>query len=344
LVTAGEAAVGAGVFDAGIEILRRSVADARDTHDRGLEARALAALGTAYVHGARGRDVEGATVLHEALAAAEEVAEHGLVAAACRELGYIELKRARYERADAWLARSEAVAPDRDSRTAAAAIHGVVASDRGRTVEAWALAFLGRSHLLRREWEPARLALTQGLAVTRSAGWTTFLPFPQSLLAEVELAEARIDQAAATFEAAFALGCQIGDPCWEGMAARGIGLIHATNGQVDEAIAWLDDARTRCMRIADAYLWVQAYCLDALCGVAVRHTRPEAGAWVADLETLAARTGMSELLVRAHLHRTALGDRAAAETASLFADRLDNPAVLRDIRDAAPEGWNAARA
>ena len=201
-------------------------------------------------------------------------------------------------------------------------------------LEAWALAFLGRSHLLRQEWEPARLALTQGLAVTRSAGWTTFLPFPQSLLAEVDLAEERIDQAAASFESAFALGCQIGDPCWEGMAARGIGLIHATNGQIDEAVAWLDDARTRCMRIADAYLWVQAYCLDALCGVAVKHTRPEAGAWIADLETLAARTGMSELLVRAHLHRNALGDRNAAQTASLFADRIDNPAVLRGISDA----------
>jgi DNA-binding SARP family transcriptional activator len=356
LITAGDAAIGAGVFEAGIETLRRSVADARETHDRGLEARALAALGTAFVHGARGRDVEGATVLHEALAVAEEVSAHGLVAVACRELGYIEMKRARYERADAWLARSEGIAPDRDSRAAAVAIHGAVASDRGRTVqaierlssaaadaraldkprlEAWALAFLGRSHLLRQEWEPARSALTQGIAVARSAGWTTFLPFLQSLLAEVDLAEARIDQAAASFEAAFALGCQIGDPCWEGMAARGIGLIYATNGRIDEAIAWLDDARTRCMRIADAYLWVQAYCLDALCGVGIKHKRPEARAWVDDLETLAARTGMSEMLVRAHLHRTALGDRDAVETAILFADRIDNPAVLRGISSAA---------
>jgi hypothetical protein len=151
----------------------------------------------------------------------------------------------------------------------------------------------------------------------------------------VDLAEARIDKAAASFEAAFALGCQIGDPCWEGMAARGIGLIHATNGRIDEAIAWLDDARTRCMRLADGYLWVQAHCLDALCGVGIKYRRPEARAWVADLETLAARTGMSEMLVRAQLHRTALGDRNAAETASLFADRLDNPAVIRGIRDAA---------
>ena len=89
------------------------------------------------------------------------------------------------------------------------------------------------------------------------------------------------------------------------------------------------------MRIADAYLWVQAYCLDALCGVGIKHTQPEARAWVADLETLAARTGMSEMLVRAYLHRTALGDRNASETATLFADRIDNPAVLRGISSTA---------
>jgi hypothetical protein len=44
---------------------------------------------------------------------------------------------------------------------------------------------------------------------------------------------------------------------------------------------------------------------------------------------------MSEMLVRAHLHRNALGDRNAAETATLFADRIDNPAILRGISSAA---------
>ena len=92
-----------------------------------------------------------------------------------------------------------------------------------------------------------------------------------------------------------------------------------------------DDARTRCVRIPDAYLWVHAYCLDALCDVAIQVDSPHARAWVGDLETLAARTGMNEMLVRAQLHRVALGDARAGETARLFAERIDNPAVLRRV-------------
>ncbi|MGH2383130.1 MAG: hypothetical protein ACRDG7_18165 [Candidatus Limnocylindria bacterium] len=52
----------------------------------------------------------------------------------------------------------------------------------------------------------------------------TFLAYPQSLLGAVDLAEGRIVEASDAFDSAFALGCQIGDPCWEGLGARGIGL------------------------------------------------------------------------------------------------------------------------
>jgi DNA-binding SARP family transcriptional activator len=349
LIAAGQAAVGAGVFEGGLEILRRSVADARETGDRALECRALIALGEAFVHGGRGRDGEGATSLHAAVVIAEEIGEAALVADASRELGYIEMKQARYERAGTWLDRAISVAPDRGSRAAAIAIQGAVASDQGGTargnellagaasdardldkprLEAWALAFLGRNHLLREEWEAARASLERAIDVTRGAGWMTFMAFPQSLLAGVDLAEDRVDAAGAAFEAAFALGCQVGDPCWEGISARGIGLVHRARGRVDESIAWLQDARTRSTRFPDVYLWVNAYCLDALCDVAIDGGAAKARAWVSDLETLAARTGMTELLTRAQLHRAALGDEGAAEAARLFADRIDNPAIL----------------
>ncbi len=134
LIAAGEAAVGAGVFEAGLEILRRAAVDAREAGDRTVEARALVALGTAFVHGARGRDGEGATVLHEAVVLAESVGAMALVSEASRELGYIEMKQARYERATAWLDRSIEIAPGRESRAAAVAIGGAVAGDQGRTV------------------------------------------------------------------------------------------------------------------------------------------------------------------------------------------------------------------
>ena len=352
LIAAGKAAVGAGVLDAGVEILNRSVADARAAGDRALEARALAELGTAFVHGGRGRDTSGVSVLHAALAIAEEIGAADLVAEATRELGYADMKRGRYERADAWLARSSAAAPDRERLASATAVRGVVAADRGSSgeslrwlretadaardldkprLEAWTLGFMGRTHLLREEYGAAHVALERSVELARAAGWISFLPFPHSLLATVELAQGEVDRASASFEAAFALGCQIADPCWEGVSGRGIGLVHAAEGRMEEAIRWLDDARTRCMRISDSYLWVHAYCLDALCSVAAEHRPREAGAWISDLETVAARTGMGEMLVRAYLHRASLGVPGAVDTAALFAARIDNPAVQRMV-------------
>jgi hypothetical protein len=132
------------------------------------------------------------------------------------------------------------------------------------------------------------------------------------------------------------LGCQIGDPCWEGIGARGIGLVKIVAGDVAEGIRWLEDARTRCIRYRDTYLWIHGHCLDALCEQAIAHGVKGADRWVSDLETVAARTGMNELLVRAQLHRAALGMPGARESAAVFAARIDNPAVLRRVGATAP--------
>jgi tetratricopeptide (TPR) repeat protein len=349
LITAGDAAVSAGVLEPGFEILRRAVVDAHEVGDQLLEARALVALGTAFVHGARGRDGEGAKALHAAVALGHDIGAPGISSEASRELGYIELKQARYERAATWLDQAIALAPNQNGSASATAILGAVHTDQGNTrlgcellasaaadaralekprLEAWALAFLGRVLLLREDWTEARRSLDRSMELARSAGWIAFLPFPQALMATVDIAEGHIDAAGDAFGSAFALGCQIGDPCWEGLAARGIGLVHWAGGRVEEAIAWLEDARTRCVRIPDSYLWVQAYCLDALCEVGIASAHPRTSAWVADLETMAARTGMYEFLVRAQLHRARLGDVRALDAALVFVDRIDNPAVL----------------
>jgi len=328
------------------------VDDAGDSGDEALHARALVALGTAYIHGVRGRDGEGATALHAALAVAGEIDLRESISEACRELGYVELLRARYDRADAWLRRALDEAPDEGLRAAALGVLGVVRSDQGQTsraielltesaatagafqkprLTAWALTFLGRTHLLRDEQAEARKALERAMDVVRAAGWMTFQALPQSLIGSVELAEGRVEQASEAFEAAFALGCQIGDPCWEGMGARGIGLVLLARGDVDEAIRWLDDARVRCVRIPDAYLWIHAYCIDTLAQVAIDNGVAGADRWVNDLDAVAARTGMNELLVRAQLHRGALGMPGALDSARVFADRIDNPAVLQRL-------------
>lgn len=54
---------------------------------------------------------------------------------------------------------------------------------------------------------------------------------------------------------------------------------------------------------------------------------PGAPAWIADLEKRAARLGMRELLVRAHLHRARLGGAASLEVARALAAEIDNPAL-----------------
>ena len=188
LITAGEAAVSAGVFDAGLEILRRAVVVAQEAGDPELEARALIVLGTAFVHSGRGRGSDGATALHAGLQIAERVSADGLVSEASRELGYLDMKQAHYERAAAWLEHAVASAPDRGSVAAAAAIQGVVTADRGMTssgaalltesrdiaatldkprLEAWSLAFLHAAiccarNLMRHD--PVRLAPSSSAA------------------------------------------------------------------------------------------------------------------------------------------------------------------------------------
>jgi DNA-binding SARP family transcriptional activator len=359
LIAAGEAAIGAGAAEAGIDTLRRAVSDAEQAGERMLVAKGLIALGEAYIHGVRGRDGEGATALHSAMAIAEDIGSKELVSEATRELGYVEMLRGRYDRAESWLGRAVDEATDAGLRAAALGVSGAVAADRGQTAEsidlltraldetarsdkprlaAWSNAFLGRAHLLRQEWAEARPALERSIAVSRSAGWMSYVPWPQAMLGTVDLAEGRVDAARDHFEAAFAVGCQIGDACWEGMGARGIGLVKILEGAVADGIAWLDDATTRCIRIPDTYLWIHGYCLDALCEQAIAHGDERAGRWVAQLEALAARRGMNELLVRAYLHRAALGDAGARESAAMFAARIDNPAVLRGVREASPVG------
>ena len=72
---AGRAAIAAGAVQAGIECLRRACADAAAFRDAALQGRALAALGGALVHAVRGRDEEGAVVLHEAIRLAVEAGD-----------------------------------------------------------------------------------------------------------------------------------------------------------------------------------------------------------------------------------------------------------------------------
>ena len=136
-----------------------------------------------------------------------------------------------------------------------------------------------------------------------------------------------VDAATERFEHAFALGCQLGDPCWEGMGGRGLGRIALARGEPERAVEILVDAISRCVRLPDAYLWGKAYALDVLCGIAAARGMPHASAWIDELQGLAARCGMREFTVRSHLHRASLGDGASRAAARLLAGEIDNPVL-----------------
>ena len=155
-----------------------------------------------------------------------------------------------------------------------------------------------------------------------------FLPWPQALRAELELLDGDPGKAAESLERAWSLATQLGDPCWEGMAARGLGLLHAQRGDRDTADRWLSEAATRSIRLPDRYQWVHAHVLDTRITTAIEDDRPDrAEPLVNALETLAGRCEMRELVVRALVHRHDLGDRNALPAARLLGADIDNPAL-----------------
>ncbi|MFI5955072.1 BTAD domain-containing putative transcriptional regulator [Cryptosporangium sp. NPDC051539] len=348
LLDAGEAAISAGALDAGLECLRRAVVDA-ETLETGtpgggaLTAAAYTALGTALVHAARGSDEEGAAALHRALACPGVAPETR--AAAYVELAYVEFLRARYQRVEPWLARAGNLLTDPEQRAFALSVRGSTLSDVGRYAEActalheglrhagsdrrrsYLLSMLGRVHLLRGDFDQAAPALDEALERAKTAGWTTFVPWPEALRAEVDLAVGDLRNARTRAEHAFALGCQIGDPCWEGLAARVLGLVRAAEGDEDGALDTLQDARRRAGRLPDGYVWVVARTLDALAGVGLRTNHPGTGAWIDELAALAEHSGMTELSVRAAVHRWHHGDPAARGAAVALLAGVDSPAL-----------------
>lgn len=346
---AGEAALAAGVIEPGVQHLREAVAGARRVEDPELLASALVALGGALVHTARGNDEEGAAALHEGTALAEAARRNDIAATGWRKISWVQFLRAEYDRAEMSLAKLEGLAAelpeelawldmirgtcrhDTGDHAAAGALlrSGVERSRALGTGQplAYALSMLGRFHLLRGEIEDAVHALDEALAEVDARGMTAFVSWPESFRGEIDLSLGDLDAAEARFEHAFALGREVGDACWESIGMRGLGLVAAARGDVPRALERLVDAPKLCRRLPDTYLWIEAYGLDALCRVGVEAGAASAARWIDELEAIAARRGLRELLLRATLYRARLGEPGALAAARSLAAQIDNPAL-----------------
>jgi DNA-binding SARP family transcriptional activator len=349
LVEAGEAALAAGAVDTGLQRLRTAVATARGLDEPALLAKALVFLGAALVHSARGTDEEGVAALHEGTTIAEQTDGSLTAAMGWREISWVQFLRAQYERAEDSLDRAAAHA-DGDAGELAWVdlIRGACRHDTGDYPSAGnllgsavtraralgkgqplgqALTLLGRYHLLRGEMDEGVALFEEAIEEAQARAMTAFVPWPESFLAEIDLVRGDVAGAEARFEHAFALGCQVGDPCWEGISLRGLGLVSAVRGDMDRAFAALVEAPTRCRRLPDTYLWIEAYALDALCAVAVEHRVQSTPRWIGQLEAVSARRGIRELVCRAATYRDRIGEPGADSLARSLAAGIDNPAL-----------------
>lgn len=350
VVEAGSAAVAAGAVMAGVQSLLTAARLADHSNVTRLRVDARLLMAEALIHSLGGLDEAGLAALFEA----DQIAvTHGLresVAQTRAELGYVDFLRARYDRAELWLNDALTYADDSPPLVAKASTYlGSVESDRSNyqraeallrdavtnsqlarvpRLEAYALSMLGRVKLLLGDADLAVEHLDASIALAEREHWLAFMPWPQAMRGEAQLLRGDVNGAGAILEQAFARACQIGDPCWEGMSARGLALVAEASGRTTEAFETLADARVRGNRLADAYVWLQAYILDVQCALGRKHGHPETAAWIASMRELTSRSGMKELTVRSLLHGAALGCDGDATAAALLSTELENQTLV----------------
>ena len=139
------------------------------------------------------------------------------------------------------------------------------------------------------------------------------------------------DAAPAEPEQAFALACELGDPCWEGMAGRAIGVLAAQSGDETGARDWLADAQRRCDRVSDRYVWVSAYIALA----AIECTLRDPAARLAAARRLyhaAVRADLPEFIAWSLVHQAEAGDAGCVPLARSAAAGVASPALQTRVR------------
>lgn len=323
LCEAGLAALSAGAADAGIECLRGASAAAEVSGDRELLSRCLTELGTALVHAIRGYDDEGSIILAAAADLAAAAGAELVASKALSELAYVDILAGRRASAAEYLGTARGLATGDPSLSAAiAGFEAMNLSDWGRLGtsverfadavelsrsagavrrESWNLGLGARSLFILGRVDEAAHWARQSCEVARRDRWTAFRPWPEAWLAHARLSGGeRPGVVREQAEATFALARQLQDPCWEGLAAKTIGLTHLVEGNADTALEWMKNAGILCGRVTDSYAWMQVEILLAEARAALEFgDTVRADAVARQAVAGAARGSMDDLLDRA---------------------------------------------
>jgi DNA-binding SARP family transcriptional activator len=347
---AGRAAVGAGALVAGLECLRRAAAESHSIGDLELALESMLALGSTLAHAGVDRHPEAASALHAAINVAARLDRPSAAGEAQMELAWMDFLRARYDRARTWIEAALTNAPtDSGVRCMALWLRGKCAMETGAYAasledlraaaelvgelgnpmrQCYCLASLGRTLLMMEAFDEARPILEQSLAIGRSEGFAWFSPVPQTFLAELETAEGNLPAAHELLDDALATAQAVADNSLECQVLRAKGMLEASAGCNDAAIEMLKETRVRLMTNPD-WEWVLAYTLDGLAAVAVSMDHPMATRWIDELEMIAGRANMHELLAHAYIYKARLGDGEAWDIATVLGAEVDNPALHR---------------
>jgi DNA-binding SARP family transcriptional activator len=280
LLDAGKAALSAGAIDAGIECLRRAVAESDDGADRQLHGRCLLELGSALVHSVRGFDDEGSILLEQAVHDATAVGDAATAVAALRERGYSDALLGRRFDADRHLALATEVADgDLTLMAGVEAVRAFNLTDWGRVDdgiaahrraletarrvgdqrrEAWTLGLGAWAHMTVGDADAALGWASECVLLVRTLRWMSFEPWPNLVIVEARHQQHGLAAGAAELERSFAMSCQLADPCWEGASCRMFALRHSAQGDHDGARRWVRDAYVRGTRVSDAWVGMLA--------------------------------------------------------------------------------------
>jgi hypothetical protein len=237
-------------------------------------------------------------------------------------LGYIEALAGRRPAAAAYLAKGLDLAEGSDGLAGLHAVTGFNLVDWGRIDEGldhyrrsldyarsagnrrreiWSLGLGGWGFLAATRLGEADRWLTDCLALVEEQRWIAFRPWPVAVLSEARLRQQQDASALRpSLENAFALSCQLGDPCWEGASARTMALLHVSESEFSRAADWLAEARRRCVRETDKYAGLHVKILADQMELSSRQGQAEQASIIArELVSVAARAHMDAYVNRA---------------------------------------------
>ncbi|MBT2550972.1 SARP family transcriptional regulator [Arthrobacter sp. ISL-65] len=342
---AASASRAAGAVDRAMDQLRTAGELAERTGRNDLRAETLIALAGGLIHsvGARGAAVD--ALLHKSLTLLPKDEASPLTAAAYCDLGWLSSLRGTPESAIRWLDRAERCSeglPKEQAKILTARGmtelntarygpgHGaldasvelaVMTGDRRQ--EAIAMAMNGHGYLLQGNLGRAAAVLDKALAVVSSEHWTAFAPFVEALRGAAYLAEGKLDEATDYIDHATVLASLTGNNAFMIVSADAQARLHLALGESRIAQQHIHQVQG----LSPGWVWAGGRLMDTACEVALATQSPEASVRASRLTELASRSGMRELVVRAHSHRGVLGDAEAAEAVPFLARGIDNPAL-----------------